>query len=338
MRGSAAFTTMRAHVGHENEYDPALLALQTRTVTSALVSSTSPQSLQLARIVAILDASRIPVRLNRLAPGDVEGSVLALPGPMNHDGGVPPRLPSRLDHPIGFAHRGAKAHAPENTLESFGLALRLGATALESDVWLTADGVAVLDHDGVVGGRLRRRPIAEIERADLPGHIPALTDLYDALGTEFDLSLDLKDPRSGPTVIADSLGIDPTMASRLWLCDQDHERLAALRELSPHVRLVDSTRLSRIKEGPERRAARLQELTIDAINLHHSDWSGGLSTLFHRFGLCAFGWDAQFDRTLDGLLRMGLDGVFSDHVPRMVDALARNTAARGLGPTDEPVS
>jgi glycerophosphoryl diester phosphodiesterase len=252
--------------------------------------------------------------------------------------GVAPRNPTRLDRPIGFAHRGARAHAPENTLEAFGLALKLGATALESDVWLTADGVAVLDHDGVVGGRLRKRPISETDRADLPAHIPTLVELYEELGTAFALSLDLKDPRSGPIVIADSLGFDPAMADRLWLCDHDYERLAGLRELSPHVRLVDSTRLSRIKEGPERRAARLQELGIDAVNLHHSDWTGGLSTLFHRFGICTFGWDAQFDRVLDGLLRMGLDGVFSDHVPRMVDALARNAAARGFEPAGPIVS
>lgn len=253
-------------------------------------------------------------------------------------GPVPPRIPTRLERPIGFAHRGARAHAPENTLEAFGLALKLGATALESDVWLTADGVAVLDHDGLVGGRFRRRPIAETRRADLPAHIPTLVELYEEHGTAFDLSLDLKDPRSGPTVIADSLGFDAAMADRLWLCDHDAERLAGLRELSPHVRLVDSTRLSRIKEGPERRAARLQELQIDAINLHQSDWSGGLATLFHRFGICAFGWDAQFDRVLDGLLRMGIDGVFSDHVPRLVDALARNAAARGFDPAGPIVS
>ena len=35
---------------------------------------------------------------------------------------------------IGFAHRGARAQAPENTLEAFSLALELGATGLESDV------------------------------------------------------------------------------------------------------------------------------------------------------------------------------------------------------------
>ena len=51
---------------------------------------------------------------------------------------VQQRLPSLLDRPIMFAHRGARAHAPENTLEAFALGLRLGATGLESDVWLTA--------------------------------------------------------------------------------------------------------------------------------------------------------------------------------------------------------
>src|SRR6185436_7833703 len=55
--------------------------------------------------------------------------------------------PSLLDPPIGFAHRGARAHAPENTLDAFALALRLGATGLETDLWLTADGIPVLDHD-----------------------------------------------------------------------------------------------------------------------------------------------------------------------------------------------
>jgi len=232
-------------------------------------------------------------------------------------------LPSRREPPIGFAHRGARAHAPENTLEAFELALRLGATGLESDVWLTADGVAVLDHDGVIGPLLRRRRIRDLRRADLPSHIPALADLYGSLGTDFELSLDVKDPAAGRPAVAASLAADPTMASRLWLCDHDLDRLVSYREESPNVRLVDSTRLAKIRQGPERLAARMAELDIDAVNLHHSDWSGGLVTLFHRFKRLAFGWDAQHDRVLDGLLRMGIDGVFSDHVDRMTDALER---------------
>src|SRR5204863_9540292 len=86
-------------------------------------------------------------------------------------------LPSLIHPPIAFGHRGARAHAPENTLESFRLALRLGATGLESDVWRTADGEIVLDHDGVVRAGIRRRSIAEVRRSELPDHIPTMAEL-----------------------------------------------------------------------------------------------------------------------------------------------------------------
>ena len=62
---------------------------------------------------------------------------------------------------------------------------------------------------------------------------------------------------------------------------------------------------------------------IEAINMHHTDWSGGLVTLFHRFDRYALAWDVQHDHFLDQILRMGVDGVFSDWVDRMVEALAR---------------
>jgi len=46
-----------------------------------------------------------------------------------------------------IGHRGAAAHAPENTMESFRRAIALGAEALELDVRRTADGEAVVFHD-----------------------------------------------------------------------------------------------------------------------------------------------------------------------------------------------
>src|SRR5437667_31812 len=79
-------------------------------------------------------------------------------------------------------------------IEAFRLALRLGATGIESDVWLTADGVAVLDHDGVVRSGVRRRRIATVARAALPAHIPTLEELYASCGAAFELSLDVLDP------------------------------------------------------------------------------------------------------------------------------------------------
>jgi glycerophosphoryl diester phosphodiesterase len=222
--------------------------------------------------------------------------------------------------PITFAHRGARAHAPENTVEAFRLALKLGATGLESDVWLSADGVPVLDHDGVVRGGLRRRPIAGVPRAALPPHIPSLADLFDACGVDYELSLDVKDPSAADAVA--SVARDAGFAlDRLWLCGEDWEVVAGWRSLDADVRLVDSSRLRRMREGPERRAASLAGAGIDAVNMHATDWTVGLTTLFHRFERYALAWDAQHDRVLAALLSMGVDAVYSDHVDRMVDAV-----------------
>ena len=52
-----------------------------------------------------------------------------------------------LPQPIIFAHRGASAHAPENTLAAFELALAQNADAIELDVKLSADGQAIVIHD-----------------------------------------------------------------------------------------------------------------------------------------------------------------------------------------------
>jgi glycerophosphoryl diester phosphodiesterase len=232
-------------------------------------------------------------------------------------------MESLLRPPIGFAHRGARAHAPENTLEAFELAIRLGATGLESDVWLTSDGVAVLDHDGVVRSGVRRRAIGAVARSQLPAHVPTLEDLYATCGMRFELSLDIKDPGAAPAVVA--VAIAAGAPERLWLCHDKWETVASWRRLSDDVRLVDSTRLRRMSEGPERRAAELSDAGVDAVNLHYSDWTGGLTTLFHRFGRYTLGWDAQHHRILAALLGMGIDGVYSDHVDRMVEALAEHS-------------
>lgn len=243
---------------------------------------------------------------------------------------VPPRIPSLRTPPIGFAHRGARAHAVENTLEAFRLALRLGATGLESDVWLTADGEAVLDHDGMFGSLLRfrrRSRIADVTRSALPSHVPTLAELYAECGTDHELSLDVKDPAAVPRVIEVAREAGPEAVARLWLCHDDHDLMVSWRDLDDRVRLVDSTRLARIKEGPERRAATLADRGIDAVNMHHADWTGGLTTLFHRFDRYAFGWDAQYDHIIDGLVDMGIDGVFSDHVDVLMDSITRSATS-----------
>lgn len=55
---------------------------------------------------------------------------------------MPSPRPVRL-----YAHRGAAAELPENTMESFARALEIGADALEMDGHLSADGHVVISHD-----------------------------------------------------------------------------------------------------------------------------------------------------------------------------------------------
>lgn len=249
------------------------------------------------------------------------------PDPGNGDhGAVGPRIESLRVPPIAFAHRGAMAHARENTIEAFGLALEMGASGLESDVWVTRDGHAVLDHDGEFGWWPRKRAVATVDRADLPGHVPTLVELFATCGVDYELSLDVKTDAAVEATVAvvraTAASTDPDLVRRVWLCHPDLDVVADWRRRYPDVRLVHSTRLRSIDGGPERHAATLAELGVDAVNMHRSDWTGGLTTLYHRFGVEAFGWDAQHERMLRELIDAGIDAVYSDFVDRMTTVMA----------------
>ncbi len=229
------------------------------------------------------------------------------------------RLPSKREKPIAFAHRGARAHAPENTAEAFDLAVKLGATGIESDVWLTADGELILTHDGTVG--LRRRKIATMGREELPDTWITLPELFERIPADLDVSIDIKTDAAMDPILEWVATLDPLTRGRLYLCHHDWERLAMWRSADPHIRLIDSTSLKSMADGPERRAFQLSEAGIDGVNLHHHEWTGGMATLFHRFDRLCFGWDAQHARIQRDLFRMGLDGIYSDHVDLMMETL-----------------
>lgn len=222
---------------------------------------------------------------------------------------------------IGFAHRGAKAYARENTLEAFSLALRLGASGLESDVWLTGDGVVVLDHDGIVKGRLRSRAIKDLSRAELPGHIPTIDEFLAQTPVDTPVSLDIKDERAFTPVIEAFERHRHNRGAGLYLCHPDLDLLAARRDRSLEVSLVHSTRLARMKSGPERHAAHLREVGVGVVNMPYPDWTGGLVALFRRFGVRCFAWDCQHERQIAEVVRMGVDAVYSDWPDRMADVL-----------------
>lgn len=222
--------------------------------------------------------------------------------------------------PIGFAHRGARSERRENTLEAFSRALELGATGLESDAWLTADGVVVLDHDGVTGLPLRRRPIRDHVRRKLPPHVPALADLYGELGTGFELSLDVKDPAAFEPIleVAGRAG----SAKRLWLCEDSLDQVLRHTPAAGPAHMVLSTHLEDLDRSVDRglqgAAASLASAGASALNLHGSEWNAERVDAVHGTGVLAFGWDAQSEYHISRLVRLGVDGIYSDHVDRLM--------------------
>lgn len=225
--------------------------------------------------------------------------------------------------PIGFAHRGARSERRENTLDAFQRALELGASGLESDAWISADGVVILDHDGVTGPPWRRRAVATQARTDLPSHIPSLAELYRECGGGFELSLDVKDPRALPAIVevANRAGA----LERLWLCHDYLGILTGWRPLVGSAHLVLSRAGRWGAEGLPALAATLRAAGVDAVNLRAREWDPERVGQVHEAGLLAFGWDAQLSGELLRLVLAGLDGVYSDHVDRMMAAIRQDS-------------
>ena len=111
-----------------------------------------------------------------------------------------------LSQPVIFAHRGASAHAPENTLAAFELALAQDADAIELDVKLSADGYAVVIHDSTVDrttgshGQVKDLSFQQLRSLDAGGFfsekyqgekIPSLEEVFEAVGNRTFINVEL---------------------------------------------------------------------------------------------------------------------------------------------------
>lgn len=105
--------------------------------------------------------------------------------------------------PAIVAHRGASSTRPENTLDAFEEAIRLGAGIVEMDVRLSRDGVPVVMHDATVDrttdGTGEVRELAAAEIADLragpphpPARVPTLAEVLDLARGRTAVALELK--------------------------------------------------------------------------------------------------------------------------------------------------
>jgi glycerophosphoryl diester phosphodiesterase len=212
-----------------------------------------------------------------------------------------------------FAHRGGRAHGGDNTLATFEEALNRGARGLETDAWLTADGSVVLDHDGVHRTAQRgHKPMAEVRRDELPAHVPTLDELYARCGSDFDLAIDVRLPEVATAVV--DVARRHSATARLWLVGGAPGLVSDWQGLDHDGHFVLSIRLVERRPSVVTDA---REAGATALNMRWPWWTRAFVRRVHDAGLLAFGYDAQRTWTLEHCVRLGLDGVLSDHVDRM---------------------
>ncbi|MDC4232231.1 glycerophosphoryl diester phosphodiesterase [Actinomyces sp. B33] len=163
------------------------------------------------------------------------------------------------DYPRIYAHRGAPTLAPENTIAAFSKAMEAGATWIEFDVDVIADGSLIVIHDDTLdrttngSGRYYGLDYSAIRRLDAGAwfsdtyrfeRIPEAADVISfANASHLGMNLEIKPCYGGMELretlvenlrVAVSQVADP---SRLIVSSFDHEALARFHRACPQIAL-----------------------------------------------------------------------------------------------------
>ena len=237
--------------------------------------------------------------------------------------------------PVCYGHRGARGHAPENTLQAFDLAFDLGAEGIECDVQLSADGQLIIIHDGTVNrttsgrGAVRDLSFAALRTLDAGRgqRIPTLDEtlaLIHARGGLLNLELKAESD-------AEALVVAAAVAERLADTpegDPLRQRLIASSFSLPAVAEI-KRRLPWLRVGAlyggrawtrQTMIERALELGAEAIHPHPRILTGETVRAAHDAGLRVNVWTANRWATIRQLIAWDVDGVFSDFPERVVIA------------------
>lgn len=234
--------------------------------------------------------------------------------------------------PIAFAHRGFAPDGAENSMAAFERAVALGYRYLETDVRVTADGVALAFHDATLDrvtdrrGRISQLRWAEVRRARIAGRepIPVLAEVLSAW-PQVCVNVDVKHEGAiGPTIDA----IRRTGAlERVCVGAFSTARVIALRQLlGPQLctslgpREAIALRMA-AAIGRAPRAALGQCVQVPArigrVQL--------LDTRFldtaHTLGLPVHAWTVNTRAEMEWLLDLGVDGLMTDRADLLREVL-----------------
>ena len=137
-----------------------------------------------------------------------------------------------------YAHRGASAIHPENTLRAFRHALAIGVDGIELDVHATADHTPVVIHDRDVErttdgvGYVDEMPLARLETFDAGDseRVPTLAEVLALVGNAAQLDIEIKGvgiERAVLQVLAEFPAVTWAISSFAW------DTLRTVRQLDP---------------------------------------------------------------------------------------------------------
>ena len=226
-----------------------------------------------------------------------------------------------------WAHRGASARQPENTLAAFSAAMAAGADGVEFDVQLSADGVPVVIHDEKVerthngSGWVSDYPLAELQalrsrqKKNADHHttrIPTLAEVLDLLvaGTQ-KINIELKNSVKAykgleRQVLAQIA--ERKLGGRVVLSSFNHYSLQRLRERGW------KGELAAVHDGMLREPWRyFRELDVQAVHPpRHVLMVPGFVTRAHRAGFLVRVWTVNKTALRRRCVRLGVDGIFTD--------------------------
>lgn len=230
-----------------------------------------------------------------------------------------------------IAHRGASAHAPENSEAAFRLAARLGATSFETDLRCTRDGEFVLLHDARVNrttdgrGRVARVESAALHRLDAGSWFAEefagqqVLTLEEGLSLaeelEMGIYLEIKIPLNEFLRRALIAKLRQTRLDRIVLLCFRPSILRALRAEEPRLKTALLVRRAR----PSLRAARLAQATLLAPHWRRVDLR--IVATAHRAGLGIVTWTVNEEGEMRKLAAMGIDGIMTNWPDRLIDVL-----------------
>jgi glycerophosphoryl diester phosphodiesterase len=228
-----------------------------------------------------------------------------------------------------WAHRGASARAPENTLVAFRAAEAAGADGIELDVHLSADGVPVVIHDATLErttsgrGAVGDRSAAQLQQLDAGSRfspafagerLPTLEEVFVWAGDRLRLNVEIKDAAAGRAV-PELLSRYP--AVRALVSSFDHDLLEALRARNrdlPLAFLVDR----RFWRGAVARAAACR---AESLHPRQDLVSPALLAACRAAGLAVAPWTVDDPQRALRLRELGCAGLFTNDPGRILRAL-----------------